>query len=110
MLINVYVCPKHYYESQLKDVLTGSVVVYPEIEVAYYDWYDFFTQNEFSNVITQSSEFLRFVRTIDDEVHVMVLDEDTQTLIEMEKDKAALKVLNCYELLMVKSYLFERDE
>jgi len=111
-MIEVYICPKNHYVSFLKDKLTGDVVVYPEIEVAYYDWHTFYMneKDKFTTVVTQSSEFIKFLRTCKIECKVNML-QDSDMLVdsftEVSLKEASMALLGCYEMLSFQSKIFD---
>lgn len=105
-MIEVYVCHKPHYEAQLKDKLQQDAVIYPEIEVPYYDWFDYYTENKdtMKQVVTQSSEFIKFLRANESECKVMVLDNNeaaAELFVERKLDETTMLLLDCYQNLTI---------
>lgn len=108
-MLRVHVCSKKIYEQELEyDAMHSaeSILLYPEVDVSYDEWYTYFTENlsNYDHVVTQSSELLKFIEVFNVECEIRLWVEDkfvTETV-----DSARLKLLNCYELLMIKGHLF----
>ncbi|MBO6224294.1 MAG: hypothetical protein J6N72_02405 [Psychrobacter sp.] len=105
-MIEVYVCHKPHYDALLKDKLQQDAVIYPEIEVPYYDWFGYYNENKetMKEVVTQSSEFIKFLQENEIECKIMVLvadkPEDTASFVVRDFHQATNMLLGCYQNLM----------
>ena len=105
--MKIYICSKFVYEQELKEQLGNNVMLYPEIEVQFTDWFDYFTDNinDESVIVTQSSELLKYVSVTHMECNVYVWEKEQ--FVEYDNDTARLQLLGCYDLLLIKGYLFD---
>lgn len=105
--MKIYICGKFIYEQELKEQLGNDVMLYPEIEVQFTDWFEYFTNNisDESVIVTQSSELLKYVSVSNLESNVYIWEQNQ--FVEYEEDVARMKLLSCYDLLMIKGYLFD---
>lgn len=104
--MKIYICGKSIYEQELKEQLCNSVILYPEIEVQFNDWLDYFVDNinNESVIVTQSSELLKYVDVAAMECDVYIWEQNQ--FVMCDKEAARLQLLGCYESLLIKGYLF----
>lgn len=109
-MIEVYVCHKPHYEALLKDKLQQDAVVYPEIEIPHYNWFDYYNENKESmkEVVTQSSEFMKFLQANEIEHKLMVLienEEGNPEFVDRDLSETTVLLLDCYQNLTIKEAL-----
>lgn len=104
--MKIYICGKFVYEQELKEQLGNSVMLYPEIEVQFTDWLEYFAANikDESVIVTQSSELLKYVDVVSMQCDVRIWEQDQ--FVQYDKEAARLQLLSCYESLLIKGYLF----
>lgn len=106
-MITVYICSREEWESSVTAKPKYLVHYFPETLYSYKDWFEFYNKLEegFQVVVSQSSELLKYLSSTKQPYKIYMWEDDW--VLYEDVDSVRMKLLGCYEKLMVKEYLFK---
>ena len=106
-MITVYVCSREEWEKNSMYNSNYPIHLFPETLYSYKDWFSFYSGlgDDEQVVVSQSSELLKSL-SHQNQSYKIYLWEDEWVLYE-DADRVRMLLLECYEKLMFKKFLFE---
>lgn len=106
-MITVYICSREEWENNVTAKPKCLVHYFPETLYSYKDWFEFYNKLEtgYQVVVSQSSELLKYLSSTQQPYKIYMWEDDW--VLHEDVDSVRMKLLACYEKLMVKEYLFK---